>query len=71
LFIPSASEAAILFIVLQRFDTHPALLAVGQELVFFLRVEDERVRGERDGLSLEGGTFVCADEQHLIPFIYG
>lgn len=57
--------------LLQHCDTHPALLAVGQKLVFFLGVEDERVRGEGDGLSLEGGTFVCADEQHLVPLIYG
>ena len=56
---------------LQHYDTHPALLAVGKELVFFLRVEDECVWGEGDGLSLEGGTFIGADKQHLIPFIYG
>lgn len=63
-----------LFIIVmfpQHCDTHPALLAVGQELVFFLGVEDERVRCEGDGLSLEGGTFVCADKQHLVPLIYG
>ena len=51
--------------------THPAFIAVGQELVLFLGVEDNCVRGEGDGLSLEGGAFVCADEQHLIPLIYG
>lgn len=50
--------------------THPALLAIGQQLVFFLGVEDERVRCEVDGLPLEGGTFICADKQHLISFIY-
>lgn len=55
----------------QHYDTHPALLAVGQELVLFLGVEDERVRGEGDGLSLEGGAFICTDEQHLVPLIYG
>lgn len=54
-----------------RPDTHPALLAVGQELVLLLGVEDERVRGEGDGLSLEGRALVGADEQHLIPFVYG
>ena len=56
---------------LQRSDTHPSLLAVGQKLVFLLGVEDERVWGEGDGLPLEGGTLVSADEQHLIPFVYG
>lgn len=56
---------------LQRSDTHPALFAVGQELVFFLWVKDEGVWDEGDGLPLEGGAFVCADEQHLIPLVYG
>lgn len=56
---------------LQSCDTHPSLLAVGQELVFFLGVEDERVWDEGDGLPLERGTLVGADEQHLIPFVYG
>lgn len=60
-----------IFMFLQPCDTHPALLAVRQQLVFFLGVEDERVRGEGDGLSLEGGTLVGADKQHLIPLIYG
>lgn len=56
---------------LERCYTHPTLLAVCQELVFFLGVEDDSVRGEGDGLSLEGRAFVRADEQHLIPLIYG
>lgn len=60
-----------IFMFLQPCDTHPALLAVGKEFFFFLGVEDERVWGEGDGLTLEGRTFVGADEQHLIPFIYG
>lgn len=50
-------------------NTHPASFTVGQELVFFLRVEDESVRREGDGQPLERETFVCADKQHLIPFI--
>lgn len=51
-------------------ETHPAIFAVGQELVLLLRVEDERLWVEGDGLPLEGWTFICADEQHLIPLIY-
>lgn len=54
-----------------RGDTHPALFAVGQQLVLLLGVEDERVRGEGDGLALEGGAFVSADEEHLVPLVYG
>lgn len=60
-----------IFMLLQRCDTHPALLAVGQELVFFLGVEDESLWDEGDGLTLERRTLVCAYEQHLIPFVYG
>ena len=56
---------------LEHCYTHPTLLAVCQELVFFLGVEDDCVRGKGDGLSLEGGAFIRADEQHLIPLIYG
>lgn len=52
-------------------DTHPALLAVGQQLFLLLGVEDERFRGEGDGLPLEGRAFVCADEEHLVPLVYG
>lgn len=52
-------------------DTHLALFAIGQQLVLLLGVEDERVRGEGDGLALEGGAFVSADEEHLVPLIYG
>lgn len=52
-------------------DTHPALFAVGQQLVLLLGVEDECVRGEGDGLALEGGAFVSADEEHLVPLVYG
>lgn len=52
-------------------DTHPALFAVGQQLVLLLGVEDERVRGEGDGLALVGGAFVSADEEHLVPLVYG
>ena len=51
--------------------THPARLAVGQELVFLLGVEDQRVWREGNGLALEGGAFVRADEQHLVPLVYG
>lgn len=63
--------AVFLFIISAACNTHPALPAVGQELVFFFRVEDERVRGEGDGLSLEGGSLVSANKQHLISFIDG
>lgn len=52
-------------------NTHPALFAVGQQLVLLLGVEDERVRGEGNGLALEGGAFVGADEEHLVPLVYG
>ncbi len=69
LFVLSAKKIIYFFMFLQLCDTHPTLLAVGQELVFFLGVEDECVRSESNGLSLEGGTFICADEQHLIPLI--
>lgn len=57
--------------LLQRRDTHSAILAVGQQLVFFFGVKDECLWDEGDGLSLERRALVCADEQHLIPFIYG
>lgn len=60
-----------LFMFLQHRDTHSALLAVGQKLVFFFGVEDERVRREGDGLALEGGTFVRAYKEHLVPLING
>lgn len=60
-----------LFMFLQHRDTHSALLAVGQKLVFFFGVEDERVRSEGDGLALEGGTFICAYKEHLVPLING
>lgn len=51
-------------------STHPALFAVGQHLVLLLGVEDDRFWGEGEGLALEGGALVRADEHHLITLIY-
>lgn len=34
-------------------------------------MEDQRVGGEADGLALEGGAFVRADEEHLVPLVDG
>lgn len=47
---------------LQGCNTHPSVLAVCQQFVFFLWVEDDRLWCEGDCLSLEGRAFVCADE---------
>lgn len=51
--------------------THLALPAVGQQLVLVPGVEHEGVRTERHVLSLEGGTFVSADEEYLVLLIQG
>lgn len=60
----------VLVLTQQLCETHSAVLAVGQQLVFFLRVEEECLWCEVDGLSLEGRTLICADKQHLISFVY-
>lgn len=51
--------------------THLAVPAVGQQLVLVPGVEHEGVRTERHVLSLEGGTFVSADKEYLVPLIQG
>lgn len=44
-----------------------ALPGVGQHLVLYPGVEDERFHGEGDELLLEGGALVRAKEQALVP----
>ena len=49
--------------------TRPAYLAlpgVGQDLVLYPGVEDERLHGEGDDLLLEGGALVRAEEQAVV-----
>ena len=51
--------------------THLALLAVSQHLVLLLRVEEEGLSSEGEGLALERGALVCTDEQQLVPLVNG
>ena len=51
--------------------THLSLLAVSQHLVLLLGVEEEGLRGEGEGLSLERGALVCTNEQHLVTLVNG
>lgn len=50
---------------------HLSILAVPQQLVFLLWVEDDGLWCEGDRLPLEGGALVCADEEHLVSFVDG
>lgn len=65
-----------MFTSLGHVASHPkssylAVLGVGKNLVFFLRVEEEGLHKEWDRVLLEGGAFIHAEEQALFPVAKG
>lgn len=51
--------------------THHGLFAVSQQFVLVWRMEQERLHGEGQWLSLERRSLICADEEHLILLVNG
>lgn len=74
---PDRKAASILiFVWLGRVTSHPmssylAVLGVGKNLVLLLWVEEEGLHEEGNGILLEGGAFVGAEEEALLPVTKG